>query len=58
MTRTDPKESYTSQLGASWRTQVLSYANNFPKTQQEFVKVIQDIIQKTVIDLKSRGYPV
>jgi hypothetical protein len=56
--RTDPKESYTSQLGASWRTQVLSYANNFPKTQQEFVKVIQDIIQKTVIDLKSRGYPV
>lgn len=56
--RTDPKESYTSQLGASWRTQVLSYANNFPKTQQEFVKVIGDIIQRTVVDLKSRGYPV
>lgn len=56
--RTDPKESYTSQLGASWRTQVFSYATNSPKTQQEFVKVIGDIIQKTVIDLKSRGYPV
>ena len=56
--KTDPGESYTTQLKSSYRNAVMSMKANPPKDMNNFIKAAQNIITQTVNDLKNRKYPV